>query len=299
MNKLNIIYFGSPSFAATILESLINSPIANTQIVGVVTNPDKQLGRKQILTPSPVAQIAQKYHLPTFKPTKLDPSNLAHLKLLKPDVFLVAAFGKILPLDWLNTPTISTLNIHFSLLPLYRGALCVQEAIKNQDKYTGVTLMKMDQELDHGPIISQANQEISQNDNVHSLTNKLTTKAITLLQEDLFRYLNQDLKPTPQDHSLTTTTPSYRNLTHDSSYVPYQQLEQAQQGIDAPKTHALIRSLSPQPGAWTMVETQDKTVELKIIETNLNDKYLQIATVQLPGKKPITWKQFVSGHSFS
>src|SRR5689334_3526216 len=140
MQKKKLIYFGSPDFAGQILETLLNHP--DIDVVGVVTQPDKPLGRQQILTPSPVAQIADKHELPIFKPEKLDDNNLAHIKLLKPDLFLVVAYGKIIPQTWLNTPTLKTLNIHFSLLPKYRGALCVSEALKNGDLETGVTLME-------------------------------------------------------------------------------------------------------------------------------------------------------------
>ena len=119
----NLVYFGSPSFSADILDSLITTPPEGIKVVAVVTNPDRPTGRKQILTPSPVAQLAQQYHLPIFKPDKLESSNLAHIKLLNPHIFLVAAYGKIIPTDWLNLPQIAPLNLHFSLLPRYRSPM--------------------------------------------------------------------------------------------------------------------------------------------------------------------------------
>ncbi|HEX9008407.1 MAG TPA: methionyl-tRNA formyltransferase, partial [Patescibacteria group bacterium] len=137
MAKPNLIYIGSPEFSAQILEHLLTTGIVN--VVGVVTQPDKPQGRKQLIVPSPVAQMAANYDLPVFKPAKLDEANLSHLKLLKPDIFLVVSYGKIIPQSWLDLPTIGTFNIHFSLLPKYRGALCISEAIKNQDVETGVT----------------------------------------------------------------------------------------------------------------------------------------------------------------
>lgn len=118
----NLVYFGSPSFSADILESLITNPPENIKVVAVVTNPDRPTGRHQRLSPSPVAQLAQQHHLPIFKPDKLNSSNLAHIKLLNPHLFLIAAYGKIIPPDWLDLPQIAPLNLHFSLLPQYRGA---------------------------------------------------------------------------------------------------------------------------------------------------------------------------------
>src|SRR3989339_2165447 len=179
----NLVYFGSPDFSAQILESVIDSGIVN--VVGVVTTPDMPQGRKQILTPSPVCLTAQKYDLPVFKPTKLDDVNLAHIRLLKPDIFLAVSYGKIIPRSWIETPNIGTFNVHFSLLPKYRGALCISEAIKNQDTETGVTLMVMDEGMDTGPIISQEKISIDINDNCETLTNKLTQVGIKLLATQL------------------------------------------------------------------------------------------------------------------
>lgn len=182
-----IVYFGSPLFSAQILKSLIDSKEFN--MVAIVTNPDKPTGRNKILTSTPVAKVAKEHNIPIFKPQKLDDQNLAHIKLLKADLFLVVSYGKIIPKTWIDTPRIKTLNVHFSLLPKYRGALCIQEAIKNQDKETGVTLMEMDELLDHGPIIAQSKINIDIDDNTASLTEKLTALAQNLLKQKLPTYL--------------------------------------------------------------------------------------------------------------
>jgi methionyl-tRNA formyltransferase len=267
-------------------------------VCGVVTTPDKPLGRKQILTPSPVAQLATEYNLPVFKPEKLDEANLAHLKLLKPDIFLVVSYGKIIPKPWLTTPTIGTFNLHFSLLPKYRGALCISEAIKNQDSETGVTLMAMDEGMDTGPIISQAKVSIDINDNCETLTNKLTLSAIKLLAAKLPQITtNYHKLPTiPQDEALATYTPTTKTRNRQSAFIPWSEIKKAIDGEGGSATHALIRSLNPDPGAWTKIGN----LELKIIRTSL-ENYLKIKNcklkidlVQLPGKTPISWKQFQS-----
>ncbi len=280
---INLVYFGTPDFSATILNHLLSPGLPNVKVVAVVTNPDRPTGRKQILTPSPVAQLATSHHLPVFKPGNLDAANLSHLKLLSPDVFLVVAYGKIIPDNWITTPRLKTLNLHFSLLPKHRGALCLQQAIKNQDQTTGVTLMEIDSQLDHGPIISQAQQNIDLSDNIASLQIKLTQVATHLLSTTLPDYLAGKITSQPQDDSLVTYTPSLTTLTHQSAYISWDQLQSGK-----PNTHALIRSLNPEPGAWTTIKGQ----ELKIISTHLDQDKLIIDTVQKPGKKPITWSQF-------
>lgn len=285
----NLVYFGSPEFSADILQSIIDSKLVN--VVAVVTAPDKPQGRKQVLTPSPVAHKAEEHNLPCYKPAKLDDANLAHLRLLKPDIFLVVSYGKIIPSSWLTTPSIATFNIHFSLLPKYRGALCISEAIKNQDRETGVTLMVMDSALDHGDLVKQQIVKIEESDNVSDLTTKLTQAAKQILIQTLPEIISGTYTHTPQDESLATFTPSHKTVTRDSAYIPFADIQSAT-GNQARKIHALIRSLNPEPGAWTTINSQP----LKIIRSNISGDKLQISELQLPGRQTISWKQFLSGH---
>lgn len=317
---INLVYFGSPEFSAQILETIILSKQVN--VVGVVTTPDMPQGRRQILTPSPVALLGEKYNLPVYKPLKLDDANLAHLKLLKPDIFLFVSFGKIVPQSWLDTPTIDTFNIHFSLLPKYRGALCISEAIKNQDSETGVTLMVMDSLLDHGPIIDQLKVTIKINDDVAILTTKLTQAAVKILRDKLPEICAQNYLSTPQDESRVIFTPSHKTLTHANAFIPWSEILKCLNPNDKYKMsnvkckilHALIRSLSPEPGAWTVISSgveRSHSITIKILKTSLTNSSLRggsptwqshstkliIDSVQMPGKQPITWKQFLAGHS--
>ena len=288
--KPNLIYFGSPEFSAVILESVIKSNLVN--VVAVVTAPDKPTGRKLTLTPSPVAVLAGLYDLPVYKPSKLDDANLAHLRLLKPDIFLVVSYGKIIPSSYLSAPRLGTFNIHFSLLPKYRGALCISEAIKNEDRETGVTLMEMDALLDHGPTISQTKVSIDINDNTAILTTKLTQAAMQLLADKLPEICAQTYSKKAQDESQVTFTPSHKTLTRQTAFIPFEKILIAQNGIDSSALHALIRSLNPDPGAWTKINDQ----EIKILDTSLDNGKLILNTVQLPGKSPISWKQYLQGH---
>lgn len=275
MKPIKLVYFGTPDFSGQILESLIKN--SNINVVGVVTK----------TTASLVIKLADKHNIPIFKPNILDQSNLEHIKLLNSDIFLVAAYGQIIPQSWLDTPQIATLNIHFSLLPKYRGALCVSEAIKNQDQATGVTLMQLDKDLDHGPIITQKKLSININDNVATLTQKLTRLAISLLSrvQPAMR-----VEPViPQDHSKATYTPMTSSRTRQSAFIKTLTTKNPK------KIHALIRSLNPDPGAWTIINGQ----EIKILETKLKDGQLEIITVQLPGKTPISWQQFTNRYQLS
>lgn len=288
--KLNLVYIGSPAFSASILESIIKGN--EVDVVGVVTSPDKPAGRSLTLTPSPVAKLAETYDLPTYKPEKLDEANLAHLKLLKPDIFLVVSYGKIIPKSYLDCPKIGTFNLHFSLLPKYRGALCISEAIKNGDTTTGVTLMQMDERLDHGPVISQLKVAIDINDNTAILTTKLTQAAIAILADKLPEIYAQKYKAIPQDETKVILTPSHKTQTRQNAYIPYDKILIANNGIDSKKIHNLVRSLNPDPGAWTTIDN----TEIKIIKTSLIENKLVIDTIQLSGKSPISWNQYCKGH---
>ena len=301
----NLIYFGSPDFSGEVLESIIKNKASGVNIVGVarppayavcgvVTQPDKAVGRKQVLTASPVGIIAGKYDLPIFKPEKLDDANLTHLKLLTPDIFLVVSYKKIVPTSWLTTPTLGTFNIHFSLLPKYRGALPISEAIRNEERQTGVTLMVMDEQMDHGSIISQAKVTIDIDDNIETLTNKLTQAGIKLLSEYLPLLAIGKYTATPQNEVKATYTPTTKTHTRENAFIGWSVIKKALAGENAAAVHALIRSWNPDPDAWTNIDD----LQVKLIQTRLNQKEnrLEIELIQLPGKKPISWKNFLAGH---
>jgi methionyl-tRNA formyltransferase len=298
----NIVYFGSAQFTADIFDALLEAKIVN--IVAVVTTPDRPVGRKQIVTPSPLALAAEKYDLPVYKPEKLDEANLAHLRLLKPDIFLVVAYGQYFTESWLKTPSLATLNIHFSLLPKYRGSLCISEALKNGDEETGVTLMEMAAKLDAGNIIAQQKVKIDLGDNCDTLNKKLTTSAKQLLLHDFVVYLDGGLEAVPQNEALATITPSFKTKTRQNAFVSYEDLLDAMQGKNAITVHNFIRSQNPDPGAWTIVSKSKSVIpakagihptnstELKLLKTTIKKDKLVIESVQVPGKNPIPWSQF-------
>ncbi len=294
--KKNLVYFGSPDFSANILQNLLKDKSLPFNITAIVTQPDQPSSRGQKMTPSPVAQLAQQHDLPVYKPKQLNSANLDHLKLLKPELFLVVAYGKILPQSWLDTPSLGTFNLHFSLLPKYRGGLCVSEAIKNGDSKTGVTLIQLDTHMDHGPIIGQIDQDIDINHNVTDLLTKLTSTGTSLLQQQLPLIASKKHSLTPQDHSKATHTPLTSTRTKKSAFIPWDTIKLSLKGKQSIKTHHLISSLNPQPGAWTKINIKQKEYIFKIIHSHIDQDKLIIDTIQLPSKQPTSWQAFLSGH---
>src|SRR4030042_5700331 len=172
LKKIKIIFMGTPDFIVPILDVLI----MNYNIIAVVTQPDKKVGRKQILTQSPVKKFALANKIEVLQPEKIKGNNefICRIKDLNPDLIIVAAYGLILPKEILDIPKFGTINIHASLLPTYGGASPIQAAILNGDKETGVTIMLVNEKMDEGNILMKKTITITDKDNFGSLHNKLS-----------------------------------------------------------------------------------------------------------------------------
>lgn len=195
---MKVLYAGSPESSAKILNSLINEGL---DVVGAISQPDKRSNRGKGKEASPVSKEALRLGIPTFKPISLDGSFKTEIKSLDFDFLLVSAYGKILP-DWLlKSPTISPVNIHFSLLPKYRGASPIQTAILNNDKKTGISIMKMIKGMDEGPIYCFHEVEILNQENKRDLENKLTSLCIKNIAKDLNDIFYKNLVPVEQNNS--------------------------------------------------------------------------------------------------
>ena len=157
-SRIKFVFFGTPELSVEILEHLKENGFIPSLIV---TNPDRPQGRKMILTPPPVKLWAQKNEIKFLQPEKLDSVFNLQLATYNPQLFIVVAYGKILPKKVLEIPEKGTLNIHYSLLPKYRGASPIESAILNDDKDTGVSIMLMDERMDHGPVVAQQRPEIT------------------------------------------------------------------------------------------------------------------------------------------
>ena len=231
--KYKIVYFGTPSFSADLLEKVINSNLV--EITLVVTQPDKPVGREQILTPSPVKLIAQKYRIEVFDHGKL--SELPELLITKNiDLGLVFSYGKIINSELLSSPKLKFgdtgfgfLNIHPSLLPKYRGASPIVFPLLLGDKETGVSLMVMDEKMDHGPLLAQEKLAISENDTTHTLTTKLTDLAFDMISKFISQFLISNIQYplSPQNHSHASFA---RFLTRDDGFIPLSLLQKVLHG---------------------------------------------------------------------
>ena len=190
-----VVFMGSPQFALPSLEALAQ----NYDVVGVVTQPDRPAGRGRKLTPPPIRALADELGIPVIQPRRLtEVEAMSVLAGWNPDLIVVTAFGQILRAEVLELPLHGCINVHASLLPRWRGAAPIQAAILHGDTQTGITIMKMDEGLDTGPIISQQDLALTDQDTAASLSPKLSRLGARLLIVSLPEYLSGNLQPTPQ-----------------------------------------------------------------------------------------------------
>ncbi len=203
---MKFVFFGTPEFAAVILEKLI---AADYIPAAIVCNPNEPVGRKKILTPPPVKRLIEnnKLSIEIFQPATKSELLAISDKLLaiKPNLMVIAAYGKIIPKEILNIPHRGTLNIHPSLLPKYRGASPIQYAILNGDKEIGITIMGVDEKMDHGPILANSKLLID-SDTYESLSQRMAKLGAELLIKTIPDYISGKIKPIKQDHSKATYT---------------------------------------------------------------------------------------------
>jgi len=240
---MKLIFMGTPDSAVPTLSKLIES---QHQILAVVSQPDKPAGRGRKIKVSPVKQSANDNDIPVLQPDKLKNNQklFDQLNSLKPDVIVVVAYGKILPLEALNIPKHFCVNVHFSLLPKYRGAAPVQWAIINGERKTGVTIMKMDESLDTGDIILQEQVDILEDDDAVSLTNMLSVVGANLLLNALDKLQhNHQIETFKQDNSQATYAPSIKK---EFGLIDWNQ--------PAEQIICLIRGLVPWPCAYSFLD---------------------------------------------
>lgn len=238
-----MVFMGTPDFSVPILEGLVE---AGYEIVAVVTQPDRPVGRKKVIQAPPVKQAALRLGLPVLQPEKISGSpEMQQIIDLQPDVIVTAAFGQFLPEKLLQAPRFGAINVHASLLPKYRGGAPVHYAIINGEKETGVTIMEMIKKMDAGGIYAQESLPITNQDDVGSMFTKLSLLGRKLLLATLPQILANDLKATPQDEALATFSP---NITREQEQIDWQKSAQA---IDCQ-----IRGMHPWPVAYTTYQGQ-------------------------------------------
>ncbi len=305
-----IVYFGTSAFAVPPLLSLLGD--GRFEVAAVVTQPDKPAGRKGEARPSPVAVAARQRGLRLLQPAKLkDEGVQRELSGLAPDLFVVAAYGKILPQAVLDIPGSGALNLHGSLLPKYRGASPIQEAIRAGEAKTGVTLMLMDREMDHGPVYAAAEAPIAADDTYGSLETKLAALAADLLVDSINRIAGGHLHPVEQRHDQATFT---RILSRQDGFVSWEK-------ESAAEIERKLRAFDPWPGTYAVWKRQDgQPLRLKIIKARplevagrpaapgtifaagkklavwTRSGALELIEVQIEGKKPASGQALMNGY---
>ena len=304
-NKPSILFWGTPGFALPVLETLQNQ---NFAMAGVVTRPDEPVGREQIITPPPAKVFAQARNIPIFQPESL--KTMARQDLPPADLYIVAAYGKIIPKQILEIPKFCALVLHPSLLPRWRGPSPVQFSILNGDEVAGVTIMKMDELMDHGPIVAQRVVCDIDRKSFTELNPILWEAGTKLLMETLPKWIDGEITGIEQDDASATFS---KMLKRDDGRIDWKK--------PASEIERMIRAFNPWPGTWTLLPTKDKIMRVKIEKGDAEDEeilegspgYLRIVDdrpliktgrgsialkeVTLEGKKTLDAPSFLRGYS--
>ena len=300
---LRLVFMGTPEFAVPALQALLES---EDTVVGVVCQPDKPAGRRLDLHAPPVKDCAHAHAVPVFQPPKIrTPEALEHLRGWRPDLIVVAAYGKIIPKTMLDLPPCGCINIHASLLPKYRGAAPMQWAIAQGETHSGITIMQVSEELDAGDILLQKSVALRPDETGGSLHDTLAALGAQALLEALTLFKQDKLVATPQDQAAVTYAPLLKKEDGEIDWTR-----------SAVSLERRIRAFHPWPSSYTWLgnkrlkilaahlSTAEATVAPGTI-LNRQDKALSVATgqgsltldrVQLEGKKALPIAAFLAGH---
>ncbi|MCA1028420.1 methionyl-tRNA formyltransferase [Cytobacillus kochii] len=298
-----IVFMGTPDFSVPVLRSVIQ---AGYEVIAVVTQPDRPVGRKKVLTPPPVKVEAQKHGIPVLQPEKVkNKEDLQAVLNLEPELIITAAFGQILPKPLLDAPKYGCINVHASLLPELRGGAPIHYSIIQGKEKTGITIMYMAEKLDAGDILTQVEVEIAKDDTVGSLHDKLSEAGSKLLLETLPPLLKGDLLPKQQDENLATF-----------AYNIKREEEKIQWSKPAIEIYNHIRGMNPWPVAYTtlsdavmkvwasvIIESKSNQVPGTIVgleEDGINvstgdGQILKLTEIQPSGKKRMKAKDYLRG----
>jgi methionyl-tRNA formyltransferase len=298
---------GTPTFAVPSLLTLIEE---GYNIVSVITQPDRPVGRKKVLTPPPVKEASLKHDLPVYQPEKIRlPEGIEYVQSLEPDLIVTAAFGQILPNEILAIPKYGCINVHASLLPKYRGGAPIHQAVINGEKETGVTLMYMVEALDAGDMINSKSIPITNEDHVGSLFEKLSYVGADLVKETLPALIQGKITPIPQDESQATYAP---NIKREQEEIDWTR--------SAVEIRNQIRGMHPWPVAftywqeqpfkiwWAEIEedTEKATIPGQVVEGNEDGIVvatgagsLRLTDIQPSGKKRMLASDFVRGRQMN
>ncbi len=299
--SLNVIFMGTPEFSLPALDELIRN---NFNILTVYTQPPKKSKRGQKINPSPIEEFSRKKNLNLRSPSSLNnDEELKVFKNLSPDLVVVVAYGQIIPKNFLEIPNLGFINIHASLLPKWRGAAPIQRAIMNRDKKIGVSIMKIEEKLDSGPVLSSKEIELNQNSTYGEIEKKLSVLGADLLVETLKNFVNKKIELKKQEDSKVTYA---KKISKDETRINW--------NLEADKIIAHIHGISPSPGAWFEYKG-DRFKVFKAIKSSLSGKpgtvinenlniacksnSIQILELQKQGKNKQTAKEFLLGYKIN
>ena len=295
---LRIIFMGTPDFAVPILNSIINS---QHRLLAIYTQNPKKSDRGQKINISPVHYFAKEKKIDVRSPKDLNLEEKIFIQKLSPDIIVVAAYGKIIPPEFLKIKNTKFINIHASLLPKWRGAAPIQRSLMEMDEETGISIMKIIPKLDAGPFMLQEKIKIEKNDNYNTLSAKLANLGSRLIIKSLDLIEKRNFKLIDQDESRATYA---KKIDKKETKIEW--------NISAKNLIAKINGLSPYPGAWFNHKNSrikilkafevDQTGEIgEILDDNLTiackEKAIQVLNVQKEGKKILKTKEFLSGYN--
>lgn len=286
---MKIVFFGSSKYS-TIAEEAV---FKKFELALVVTFPDRSISRKKIPTPNPVKNFALKNNIPVIETEKIDKKTVEQIKKCRSDFFVVADYGLILPKELLNLPRYAPLNIHHSLLPKYRGSSPAPTVILNGEKVSGVTIIKMSKQVDAGNILVQKEYKLKKNETTDSLLIMLNTLGAEILIPVIENYYT--IKLVKQDASKATFT---KRMSKKDGFINIKNPPSKE------KLDRMIRAYHPWPGVWTVI--QMSTANKKLLTTKrlgvsgkkleVRIKFLPEKKIQVEGKKPMSYKDFLNGY---
>lgn len=282
MHNLRIIFFGTPNAARYALEELLRAGIVPHM---VVTAPDEKAGRGQVLTPPPVKMLAEEKGIPVFQPERINEATIATIVNEKPDLAIVAAYGKILPEPLLAALKYGVLNIHPSLLPKYRGASPIRDALLSGDAETGVTIIVLDKETDHGPIVAQETYGIRDIPKARVLEERLFRIGGEMLARLLHDFVKGNIVPRPQEHVRATFT---RKWKKEDGLIDM--------SGDAVAALRRIRACDGWPGAYFFIKKNGRDMRINIVDAHVADNTLIIDRVIPEGKREMPYADFLRGN---
>lgn len=309
MNKIKVLFFGSTSDSVIVLEKLVTGK--NIEIAAVVTQPPRPVGRTKTVTPTPVEVWAAQHHIAilSFPSNPERPWLYANeqqvidaLQPIQADLLVSASYGVKIPWETIKKASYGGINIHPSILPRWRGADPVPWAILSGDRQIGVTIVTLSESFDAGEILAQEKIPITPKDTSGPLRTKLFTMGADMLVRILPDFLLGKLKKTPALHLEGVKLPYAKKFSREDGFEPWEVIMKAiTEGTDTDRIDRKFRALHPWPGMWTTLanssqftdDSKAKNKRLKLLKLHLDNKKLVLDEVQLEGKKPVVWQQFI------